>query len=451
MKKDKPVGGALNVLRHLKRSPESKKAHSDFDSLEQPDKTMDTGTAFGIGVRSLQRLRNKDLKRPDDEFDNLEQLNGSDASLGYNSSNSTTIQSISKQQQTALENIGKEFTINDVPNEKTRDRRTTRSVAKPTMQELTDAINQYFNDNPTVTKLSRKDKILTVNGKKTRLKHSIIRGPNGKPYVLFSGKKQRDTEDTSFDLTLGLLGGGSYGRVKLAASLNDGTIIAVKVQPAFPADVSTIDKEAELQKIAGQWLGSAEREHIISKGEYRGATKHYIYSEFFEGKSLKDFFNINFEQLSVEEKLTIILEVLNKTKSLHDLKIVHGDLSFNNILYNQNDSKIAIIDFGLSNIADENGFIKLPQAMDNFYFAPECQDESNPTACYKSDVYSLGQWIKLIKSTVPDPRLNNLAEKMIRVDLNERLSLDESIQEVQDYLIALKAQHSGNRGFSQKK
>ena len=132
--------------------------------------------------------------------------------------------------------------------------------------------------------------------------------------------------------------------------------------------------------------------------------------------------------------------MLNKTKELHDAQIIHGDLSFNNILYHNdpnstNKHQIAIIDFGLSGKANADGYISLANPMNNFYFAPECRNESSPIAYYKSDLYSLGQWIKRMKNN--EPILNDLAEKMVNPVLGDRPNLDKIIQTVKDQLMTI--------------
>ena len=149
--------------------------------------------------------------------------------------------------------------------------------------------------------------------------------------------------------------------------------------------------------------------------------KFYVVSNFFEGETLYKYLRNN--DLSLEETLKILLTVLEELQELHKKNIIHGDLSFKNILIKKNSNgkiEIHLIDFGFSGKM-KNGIKKYPFSNYKFeyiYVPPECDpiiapqlvspkvfkahivDAINDLAnagygfnTVTSDLYSLGWWI----------------------------------------------------------
>ncbi|MFH1316383.1 MAG: KEOPS complex kinase/ATPase Bud32 [Candidatus Woesearchaeota archaeon] len=66
-----------------------------------------------------------------------------------------------------------------------------------------------------------------------------------------------------------------------------------------------------------------------------------ISMDFIDGKKLRDLLNSqNYKELC--------LELGMKIRKLHDIHIIHGDLTTSNFIFNKKDKKIYFIDFGLS-------------------------------------------------------------------------------------------------------
>lgn len=283
----------------------------------------------------------------------------------------------------------------------------------------------YFKKNPNTNKYDRKD---------SALPYSIIKDPStNKTYALFKSK------DTHFITGKnGILGKGSFGRVKLAQCLDDDTILAAKIQKLYPLDhpdrneqKQEIQKEENLLKGLNQYIGSSERTTKSSN------EKHYSFCEFMNGKSLHDHITDK-GSLSLKDKLLIILEVLEKTKELHErYNLIHGDLSFNNILFDPNTHKATIIDFGFGNtINPKTNTIQLnfPIKFDrNGYHAPEC---AKGTAFPASDVYNLGKWIRWdLNSDNNNAMIKTLTDDMTKPQHTNRPTIDECIQRTKALLL----------------
>ncbi|MFX0098335.1 MAG: Kae1-associated kinase Bud32 [Candidatus Hodarchaeota archaeon] len=89
---------------------------------------------------------------------------------------------------------------------------------------------------------------------------------------------------------------------------------------------------------------------------------HYIVMEYMSGKRLKDVIPL------MEEKLEgIFMEIGKHVARMHDIGIIHGDLTTSNIIHYQepgsNECKLTFIDFGLSkysvNVEDKSVDIHL--------------------------------------------------------------------------------------------
>ena len=315
---------------------------------------------------------------------------------------------------------------------------TSKTIKKPINQQPEQFLTPeeikiakaYFAQYPQSTKLSKK-MILSLNdNKQVKLACSVIKSTDGKLYALYGGKQLYKPKNVK-----GLLGKGTYGKVKLAQSLDDGTIIAAKVQTVRLTEkekISDIKKEENIQKAVGQYLGSTKRHDP----NYKLTTKYYTFSEFVEGQSLTNYFRNNYN-LPITKKLEIILAILKATKELHNKDIIHADLSFNNVLYDPKTGKVTIIDFGFANKADLNHSITLPFPIPfnpKGYNAPECKSGK---ATYRSDIYSLGKWIEW-DVAAGNPFLTNLAANMLIMDPFKRPNSELCIKAIEQYLDQIK-------------
>ena len=175
--------------------------------------------------------------------------------------------------------------------------------------------------------------------------------------------------------------------------------------------------------------------------------------EYVEGGNLKE----KIEEKKVIEENKIIdwfIEICEGIKYIHNKKIIHRDLKLNNIFLTK-DNHIKIGDYGISNIL----FNKSQST--SFYLSPEIINGQSYD--YKSDIWNLGiilyQLTQLKHPFIDDniekrmnnikegkysdfvnknysERLLNLIKNILKVNPNERLNIDEIIEEC--YLIKIK-------------
>lgn len=294
-------------------------------------------------------------------------------------------------------------------------------------QEEIEKAKSYFEENPGIVKWSRKDSGLPC---------SVIKGEDGKLYAIARSNKV-------YDGIKGLLGKGKYGKVKLMQCLDDKTIVVAKIQTSqtFNKDAKEItDNEAQMLQKTGNLLGQAQTLTRLSEN------KNYIFSTLFKGNSLTDYLKDN-PRLSYNEKLSILLKVLEATKNLHAQGIIHGDLSFNNILYDSENDKVNIIDFGFAqkfDASNKEALVDWPITIadDPTSYYPDEMVTKNILSTgkigYKSDVYILGKCIEFFNNppfnNPPDEKIQLLTKKMTEHDINKRCSLDDCIEHINKIL-----------------
>jgi len=182
-----------------------------------------------------------------------------------------------------------------------------------------------------------------------------------------------------------------------------------------------------------------------------------IVTNFIEGDDMVDY---NYEDYNNIKLLKIVYEIVKTIKKLHDLRIIHGDIKLDNIMYDG--TKIILVDFGFSRYDDD--------------FESKCMGSVNYTPievfnqnvkCQKSvDIHCLGITIYVLLShkfpyhgandrdyilnvtnklvlpdmiifdTSTDVKLNKIGEvimKMIDKDWNNRPNIDEIISVLEDH------------------
>lgn len=234
-----------------------------------------------------------------------------------------------------------------------------------TTEQFNQAI-QYFQQNPNKTKYSRKISDLPC---------SFIKITKNAP------------DNSLIAISRQTLGAGSSGKVKLGRNLITGELTAIKIQifcfkhkPAIAAINHFHHKEITILNQLNQLYGTIFRAKQHSN---RYFFKHYIFSMYFEGITLREYFPKN-TPFKFFDFIDIMLKTLEQLKLLHEKNIVHGDLSFRNILVHKKaDGEITVrlIDFGLSNFL-QDGITQFPIQDYSFneqaYTPPECDPKISP-------------------------------------------------------------------------
>ncbi|KAK8837500.1 hypothetical protein M9Y10_036497 [Tritrichomonas musculus] len=152
---------------------------------------------------------------------------------------------------------------------------------------------------------------------------------------------------------------------------------------------------------------------------------NYIVIEFIKGKTLDDDY---IKKMTINQKLTIIFEIMVIIKFLHDNKFIYRDLKPDNVMIDKN-KRIILIDFDRL-IENEENTEEIAQTADiNAYFNdPEVNETRHFT--YKSDIYSIGKMIEyLIGQENSNPQINKIIQKCTEAKSCNRPNISELISE----------------------
>lgn len=119
--------------------------------------------------------------------------------------------------------------------------------------------------------------------------------------------------------------------------------------------------------------------------------KYALILEYFDGTSIGDAFIR--ERQPLDKVLQAAILMAEALGHVHQLKIIHKDITKDNILINLDKNTINIIDFGLSTKVDIRKVnMGNPDAIDGnlFYVAPEQMGRMNRKVDYRADLYSFG-------------------------------------------------------------
>ncbi|WP_409523506.1 protein kinase domain-containing protein [Nitrincola sp. MINF-07-Sa-05] len=160
--------------------------------------------------------------------------------------------------------------------------------------------------------------------------------------------------------------------------------LAIKLlKPEFAEDAQRV--ELFLNEI--QLSGRLHHPNIVSIFDVGHVDEvHFILMQHFESRNLESWLEDN-PDLSIEESLRIVAQLLQAIEHAHAKGIYHRDIKPSNILIND-EGLVQLTDFGVayqkeSVVTDDAFVIGTP-----FYMAPEQLQGQRPTA--QSDLYSIG-------------------------------------------------------------
>lgn len=176
-----------------------------------------------------------------------------------------------------------------------------------------------------------------------------------------------------------------YGSLNLYTNLNGEKVI---VKTSYLDNITEIRLGKEYPLFEYELVSKIPKHPNIIQyyEEYEDTECHHLVMEYCPNGDLLDYIINN--NLSDNEKLRIIKQIISGLQHLHSNGIVHLDISAENILLDK-DYNVKIADFGLAKKLKEtfnsNGF-KIGKL---FYMAPEIY-EYEPFSGILADIYSLG-------------------------------------------------------------
>ena len=219
---------------------------------------------------------------------------------------------------------------------------------------------------------------------------------------------------------------GSFARVFRGCSVDDGTMIGVKVLrqrlAKDPRIVQLFRREGEL----GKRLKHKNIVPIYEVGQ--AGDQHYITMEFVEGGNFRDFLKIR-KKFAPEEAARYVLDIAEGLGYALGLGLTHRDMKLTNVLLSAQ-GVAKLVDFGLA--GNDSGLQQFEEEVDRAveYAAIE-RGTGAPNNDPRSDLYFLGAiYYELLTGTPPYPPTKSPAErKEFRRYCNSRplRSLDPSL------------------------
>ena len=237
---------------------------------------------------------------------------------------------------------------------------------------------------------------------------------------------------------INVIGIGNYGKVYKVQNIENGYYFAIK-----EIDKTKNILSNEIEKLKKLKIENNLIKEIIDTKEYL-----YIIMELCE-YNLENYIKKREDLISINEIREILIQLNNTFKIMLKEKIIHGDLKLNNILISFNKLDKCLIKLS---ICDSNEFIQ--QTNSNSFIIKKILTISpeilkNEEDLSKSDIWSLGIIIyymlfkeypykgkgeiellkdinsrKVLKLSY-NKKLNDLLNKMLKIDLNERISWEE--------------------------
>ena len=171
-------------------------------------------------------------------------------------------------------------------------------------------------------------------------------------------------------------------------------------KPSFDEELEELETEFNLL-VKVRHIPCITRAHSFFKNK----DKAYIVIEYFESKSLSRFLKESLT-LSKKDALRIIGDMLEAFSSIHENKLIHGDIHSSNVLVNEG-HQLKIIDLGMSFIQEvENTEVTVFGGV-NSYMPPERINVSSFKKYSKhpdfySEVYQIGLLIyRILYNTMP--------------------------------------------------
>lgn len=152
----------------------------------------------------------------------------------------------------------------------------------------------------------------------------------------------------------------------------------------------------------------------------------YIAMEFLDGISYKQYIRDNGGRVAIDEAVSITVSILSALKAIHNQKIIHRDISPDNIFICQG-GVIKLIDFGAARFSSGAEEKTLSIVLKPGYAPPEQYRNKSRQGPW-TDIYAVGAVLyRAITGYMPDESVNRL----VRDDVKEPKTLEP---EIPDYI-----------------
>ncbi len=152
----------------------------------------------------------------------------------------------------------------------------------------------------------------------------------------------------------------------------------------------------------------------------------YIIMEYIDGETLKSKLERD-GKMSIEETLNVILPVVSALKEVHEIGIIHRDISPDNIMISK-DGKVSLIDFGASRFATSTHSKSLSVLIKPGY-APVEQYQSRGDQGPWTDVYALASTMYyILTGIVPEDAMERMGKDELKSLSKLGIKVDKNIE-----------------------
>ncbi|MBI1345310.1 protein kinase [bacterium] len=200
---------------------------------------------------------------------------------------------------------------------------------------------------------------------------------------------------------------GSFARVFRGCSVDDGSVVAIKVlrqrHAEDPRSVTMFRREGEL----GKRLVHKNIVPIYEVGS--DGDQHYFTMEFVEGGNFRDFIKIR-RKFAVPEATQYVLDMAEGLEYALGLGLTHRDLKLSNVLLSAQ-GVAKLVDFGLAGL--DASLAAMEAEVDRaIEYATLEKGTGAPNNDPRSDLYFLGAiYFELLTGKPPYPPTKNLDER----------------------------------------